>query len=151
MTDSNNTVRLHRILKGPAERVYRAFLEPDVVAKWLPPHGFICKVHQMDARAGGTFRMSFTNFSTGKSEFFHGKFHELVPYERIEYTDQFENPDMPGEIHVSITLRKVSCGTELNITQVFPSLFPVEMCYLGWQESLVQLANIVDPEIPDDF
>jgi uncharacterized protein YndB with AHSA1/START domain len=151
MSNSKNSVRLHRVLKAPAERVYRAFLEPEAMAKWLPPHGFTCKVHQMDARVGGTYRMSFTNFSTGKSQFFGGKYVELIPNERIRYTDRFEDPNLPGEIQVTVTLREVLCGTELQVVQEgLPDVIPVEMCYLGWQESLIQLAQVVEPEIPDN-
>lgn len=151
MADSNHAVRLHRVLEAPAECVYRAFLDADALAKWLPPYGFTCKVHQMDASVGGTFRMSFTNFSTGNGHAFGGKYVELVPHERIVYTDSFEDPNLPGEMTVTVTLRKVICGTELHVVQKgIPAVIPVEMCYLGWQESLVQLAQIVDPEIPDN-
>ena len=151
MTDTKHSVRLHRVLKAPAERIYRAFLEPDAMAKWLPPYGFTGKVHQMNARVGGTYRMSFTNFSTGNSHFFGGKYIELVPHERLKYIDRFEDPNMPGEMQVTVTLRKVFCGTELQIVQEgIPSVIPVEMCYLGWQESLAQLAQVVEPEIPDN-
>jgi len=150
-SNSTNTVRLHRVLAAPAERVYRAFLEPDAKAKWLPPHGFTGKVHEMDARVGGGYRMSFMNFTTGKSHSFGGKFVELTPHERIRYTDQFDDPNLPGEMQVTITLRKVSCGTELQIVQEgLPAVIPVEMCYLGWQESLAMLARLVEPEIPDE-
>lgn len=151
MSDSSNSVRLHRVLKGPAERVYRAFLEADALAKWLPPYGFTCKVHEMDARVGGSFRMSFTNFSTGHGHRFGGTYLELVPHERIVYTDRFDDPNLPGEMKVTVTLRTVLCGTELTVVQEgIPEVIPVEMCYLGWQESLVQLAQIVDPDIPDN-
>jgi uncharacterized protein YndB with AHSA1/START domain len=150
MPDSTNTVRLHRVLRAPAERVYRAFLEPDAKAKWLPPYGFTGKVHHMDARVGGGYRMSFTNFSSGSSHFFGGTYVELTPHERIRYTDKFEDPNLPGEMHIAITLRKVLCGTELNIVQEgIPAAIPVEMCYLGWQESLRQLAELVEAQIPD--
>jgi len=150
-SNSTNTVRLHRVLRAPAERVYRAFLEPDAMVKWLPPHGFTGKVHEMDARVGGGHRMSFTNFTTGKSHSFGGKYIELTQHERIRYTDQFDDPNLPGEMHVTITLRKVSCGTELQIVQEgLPAVIPVEMCYLGWQESLAMLAQLVEPEIPDE-
>ena len=150
MSNSSNTVRLHRVLRAPADRVYRAFLDPDAMAKWLPPHGFTGKVHSMDARVGGGYRMSFTNFGAGKSHAFGGKYTELVPHERIRYTDQFEDPNLPGEMQVTITLRKVACGTELSIVQEgLPPAIPVEFCYLGWQESLTLLAHLVEPEIPD--
>ncbi|MBX7105227.1 MAG: SRPBCC family protein [Gemmataceae bacterium] len=150
MSDSDRTVRLHRVLRAPAERVYRAFLDPDAMCKWLPPHGFTGKVHEMDARVGGGYRMSFTNFGTGKSHSFGGRYVELTPGERIRYTDQFENPDMPGQMQVTITLRKVLCGTEISITQEgIPAAIPLEFCYLGWQESLALLAHVVEPEIPD--
>jgi uncharacterized protein YndB with AHSA1/START domain len=145
-----NTVRLHRVIRAPAERVYRAFLEPEAMAKWLPPYGFTCKVHEMHARVGGAYRMSFTNFGSGKSHFFGGTYVELTPNERIRYTDQFDDPAMPGEIKVTIDLRKVACGTELEIVQAgLPAAIPVEFCYLGWQESLSQLAHLVEPEIQD--
>ena len=147
---SSNTVRLHRVLRAPAERVYRAFLDPDAMGKWLPPHGFTGKVHQMDARVGGGYRMSFTNFSTGTSHSFGGTYTELTPHERLRYTDRFDDPNLPGEMSVSITLRKVLCGTELQIVQEgIPTVIPAEMCYLGWQESLTALAQLVEPEIPD--
>src|SRR5262245_6432005 len=150
MSSSTNTVRLHRVLRAPAERVYRAFLDPDAMAKWLPPHGFTGKVHQMDARVGGGYRMSFTNFSTGKSHSFGGKYVELTPHSRIVYTDQFEDPNLPGELEVTISLEEVSCGTDLSIVQTgIPAMIPVELCYLGWQESLSLLALLVEPEIPD--
>jgi len=150
MTDTTNTIRLHRVLRAPAERLYKAFLDPDAMAKWLPPHGFTGKVHAMDAREGGGYRMSFTNFSTGKSHSFGGKYIELLPHERIKYTDEFEDPNLPGKMQVTITLRKVSCGTELEIVQEgLPSVIPVEACYVGWQESLSMLAHLVEPEIPD--
>jgi len=150
MTPKPGTVRLHRVLKAPPERVYKAFLDPDAMVKWLPPHGFTGKVHSMDARVGGGYRMSFTNFSTGKSHSFGGKYVELKPGELLRYTDRFEDPNMPGEMQVTITLRKVLCGTDLSILQEgIPAAIPVEFCYLGWQESLALLANLVDPEIPD--
>ena len=150
MSDSTNTVRLHRVLRAPAARVYRAFLDPDALAKWLPPHGFTGHVHHMDARVGGSYRMSFTNFSTGASHAFGGEYLELTPNERIRHTDRFETPDLPGEMRTTITLKQVSCGTELTIVQEgLPEVIPVEMCYLGWQESLDQLAKLVEPEIPD--
>jgi uncharacterized protein YndB with AHSA1/START domain len=150
MTNATGTVRLHRVLRAPAERIYRAFLDPQAMAKWLPPHGFTGTVHEMDARVGGRYRMSFTNFSTGKSHTFGGQYVELTPNERIRYTDRFEDPNMPGEISVSITLRPVLCGTEIEIVQAgLPAAIPVEFCYLGWQESLTLLAQVVEPEIPD--
>ena len=145
-----NTVRLHSVLRAPAERVYRAFLDPEAMVKWLPPHGFTGKVHTMDARVGGGYRMSFTNFGTGKSHSFGGQYVELTPHERIRYNDRFEDPKMPGEMQVAISLRKVVCGTELTIVQEgIPTAIPVELCYLGWQDSLSQLAQLVEPEIPD--
>jgi uncharacterized protein YndB with AHSA1/START domain len=147
---STNTVRLHRVLRATPERVYRAFLDPDALAKWLPPNGFTCKVHEMNAVVGGSHRMSFTNFSTGNSNAFGGTYKELVPNERIRYTDSFEDPNLPGEMQATITLAQVSCGTELNIVQEgLPDVIPLEGCYLGWQESLAQLASLVEPEIPD--
>ena len=150
MSSTTNNVRLHRMLRAPSERVYRAFLDPDAMAKWLPPHGFTGKVHGIDARVGGGYRMSFTNFSTGASHAFGGRYIELTPHERIRYTDRFEDPDMPGEMQVTIALRKVGCGTELEIVQDgLPSVIPVEDCYLGWQESLSQLAHLVEADIPD--
>lgn len=150
MSNSTNTVRLHRELRAAPERVYRAFLEPEAMAKWLPPHGFTGKVHEMDARVGGGYRMSFTNFGSGKSHSFGGKYVELTPHERIRYTDSFDDPHLPGEMQVTVTLRKVACGTELDILQEgLPAVIPVEFCYLGWQESLALLAHLVEPEIPD--
>jgi uncharacterized protein YndB with AHSA1/START domain len=150
MSNSGNTVRLHRVLKAPAERVYKAFLDPEAMVKWLPPHGFVGKVHEMDARVGGGYRMSFTNFGTGKSHSFGGTYVELTPGERLRYTDKFDDPNLPGEMQVTISLRKVLCGTELSIVQEgIPAAIPVEFCYLGWQESLALLANVVEPEIPD--
>jgi uncharacterized protein YndB with AHSA1/START domain len=143
------TVRLHRVLRAPAERVYRAFLDADAMAKWIAPYGFTCKVHHMDAKVGGTFRMSFTNFSSGSSHSFGGEYLELVPHERLRYTDKFDDPNLAGEIQVTVALTKVSCGTEINIVQEgLPEAIPLEMCYLGWQESLSQLAALVEPEIP---
>ena len=142
------TVRLHRVLRAPAERVYRAFVTAEALAKWLPPNGFTATVHQMDARAGGTFRMSFTNFTTGQSHSFGGEYLELAPHERIRYTDRFDDPNLPGVMHVTVTLRPVSCGTELDVVQEgIPEVIPVEMCCLGWQESLEALARLVEPEI----
>jgi uncharacterized protein YndB with AHSA1/START domain len=146
----SNVVRLHRVLRAPPERVYRAFLDPDAMVKWLPPHGYTGKVHHMDARVGGSHRMSFTNFSTGGSHAFGGRYVELTPHERIRYTDQFDDPAMPGEMQVTISLAAVACGTELTITQEgIPAAIPLEFCYLGWQESLSLLAHLVEPEIPD--
>lgn len=146
----SNSIRLHRVFRAPPERVYRAFLDPEAMAKWLPPHGFTGKVHQMDARVGGGYRMSFTNFGTGKSHAFGGTYVELTPNERIRYTDKFEDPHLPGEMQVTISLAKVLCGTEVTITQEgLPAAIPVEFCYLGWQESLSLLAHLVEPEIPD--
>ncbi|MBC7835059.1 MAG: SRPBCC family protein [Phycisphaerales bacterium] len=150
MANTTNTIRLHRVLKAPAERVYRAFLDPGAMAKWLPPHGFTGAVEKIDARVGGGYRMSFTNFTTGKSHGFGGTYVELTPHERIRYTDRFDDPNLPGEMHVTVTLRKVLGGTELTVVQEgVPSVIPPEMCYLGWQESLAQLAQVVEPEIPD--
>jgi uncharacterized protein YndB with AHSA1/START domain len=150
MSNSGNTVRLHRVLKAAPERVYKAFLDPDAMVKWLPPHGFVGKVHEMDARVGGGYRMSFTNFGTGSSHSFGGKYVELTPGERIRYTDKFDDPNLSGEMAVTISLKKVLCGTELSIVQEgIPAAIPVEFCYLGWQESLSLLANVVEPEIPD--
>ena len=150
MSDTPNSVRLHRVLRAPAERVYRAFLDPDAMVKWLPPHGFTGKVHSMDARVGGGYRMSFTNFSTGQSHSFGGSYVELTPHERIRYTDKFDDPALPGEMQVAIALRKVDCGTELAIVQAgLPPVIPVESCYLGWQESLSLLAQLVEAEIPE--
>jgi uncharacterized protein YndB with AHSA1/START domain len=150
VSNLTNTVHLHRVLRASPERVYRAFLDPDAMAKWVPPDGFTGKVHHLDARVGGSYRMSFTNFSTGKSHSFGGKYVELTPHTRIRYTDQFEDPNLPGEIQVTIALHKVSCGTELTITQEgLPSAIPVEFCHLGWQESLSLLARLVETEVPD--
>lgn len=144
-----NTVRLHRVLRTPPERVYRAFLDADAMAKWLPPSGFTCKVHHLEARVGGRFRMSFTNFGTGHGHSFGGTYLELVPDERIVHTDKFEDANLPGEMKTTISLKKVSCGTELGIVQEgIPGAIPTEQCYLGWQESLEQLAKLVEPEIP---
>jgi len=144
------TVRLHRVLKSTPEKIYRAFLEPAALAKWLPPHGFVATVHAMDAVVGGTFKMSFTNFGTGKGESFGGTYLELVPGERIRYNDRFDDPNLPGTMDVRVELRKVLCGTDISIVQEgIPEAIPVEFCYLGWQESLEQLAALVEPEIPD--
>jgi uncharacterized protein YndB with AHSA1/START domain len=144
-----STIRLHRVLRATPERVYRGFLDADAMVKWLPPNGFTAKVHHMDAKVGGTFRMSFTNFSTGQSHAFGGEYLELTPHERIRYTDKFEDPNLPGEMQVTVTLRKVSVGTELHVVQDgVPELIPAEACYLGWQESLTLLAKLVEAEIP---
>ena len=146
---ATGTVRFHRVLRTTPEKVYRAFLEPAAIAKWLPPHGFTCTVHHMDVKVGGTFRMSFENFTTGHGHSFGGEYRKLVPHELIQYTDRFDDPNLPGEMTVTITLKPVSCGTEITIEQSgIPELIPVEMCYLGWQECLVQLANLVEPDIP---
>lgn len=143
-------IRLHRVLRAKPERIYRAFLNADAMAKWLPPYGFTCKVHHMDARVGGTYRMSFTNFTSGNGHSFGGKYLELVPSRIICYSDKFDDPNLPGEMKTTVTLTQVSCGTEINIVQEgLPEVIPLEMCYLGWQESLAQLANLVEPEIPD--
>ncbi len=145
-----NTVRFHRVLRATPERIYRAFLDADATAKWLPPYGFTCKVHHMDATVGGTFKMSFTNFSSGNGHSFGGEYRELVANERIRYSDKFDDPNLPGEMETTVSLKPVSCGTELNIVQSgLPDAIPVEMCYLGWQESLAQLAKLVEPVIPD--
>jgi uncharacterized protein YndB with AHSA1/START domain len=149
-TENKNTVRLHRVLRATPERIYRAFLDPDAVAKWLPPNGFTGKVHQLDAKVGGVYKMSFTNFTTGTSHSFGGTYLELTPNERLRYTDVFDDPKLPGEMQTTITLKQVFCGTELNIAQEgIPAAIPVEACYLGWQESLALLAKLVEAEIPD--
>ncbi len=146
-----STIRLHRVFKAPPERVYRAFLDPAAMCKWLPPYGFTCTVHHVDARVGGTHKASFTNFTTGKSHSFGGTYVELKPNELIRYTDKFDDPNLPGEMRVTVELKKVLCGTDLIIEQAgVPDVIPVEMCYLGWQESLVQLARLVDPDIRDE-
>ena len=143
------TVQLHRVLRAPPERVYRAFLDADAMAKWIPPYGFTCTVHHMEAKVGGTFRMSFTNFTSGHAHSFGGEYLELVHHERIRYTDKFDDPNLLGQILVTVTFKKVSCGTEIGIVQEgLPEVIPVETCYLGWQESLAQLATLVEPEIP---
>jgi uncharacterized protein YndB with AHSA1/START domain len=143
-----NTVRLHRVLATTPEKVYRAFIEADAMAKWLPPNGFVCTVHQLDAKVGGTHKMSFRNFTTGRSHSFGGEYIELVPNERLRYTDKFDDPNMPGQIQVTVTLKEVSVGTDLNIVQEgVPDVIPLEACYLGWQESLSHLAKLVEPEI----
>ena len=145
-----NTIRLHRVLRAAPERVYRAFLDADAMAKWLPPNGFTGKVHHLDAKVGGTHKMSFTNFTTGKSHSFGGRYLEMRPNELIRYTDKFDDPNLPGEMQVTVALKKVSCGTELTVVQEgVPDVIPADACYLGWQESLAQLASLVDPEIPD--
>lgn len=150
MTTNTHTIRLHRVLRATPERVYRAFLDPDAMVKWNPPNGFTAKVHHLDAKVGGTFKMSFTNFSTGKSHSFGGKYLELAPNERLRYTDKFDDPNLPGEMQMTVTLKKVSTGTELNIVQEgVPAVIPAEACYQGWQESLTLLAQLVEPEIPD--
>jgi uncharacterized protein YndB with AHSA1/START domain len=144
------TVRLHRVFRAPPERVYKAFLDADAMAKWLPPNGFTCKVHHLDAKVGGTFKMSFTNFSSGQGHSFGGEYLELKPHERLRYTDKFDDPNLRGTITVTVVLKKVSVGTEVNIEQAgLPDVIPVEACYLGWQESLVNLGKLVEPEIPD--
>ena len=143
------TIRIHRVLRAKPERVYKAFLDADAMAKWLPPYGFTCKVQHLDAKVGGTYKMSFTNFTTGHGHSFGGEYLELVPFETIRYTDRFDDPNLPGEMRTTVTLKQVSLGTELNVVQEgLPEVIPLEMCYLGWQESLAQLANLVDPEIP---
>lgn len=148
---ASNTVKLHRVMKCPPERLYRAFLDPAAMAKWLPPHGFTCTVHKLEAKVGGTYRMSFTNFGTTQSHSFGGTYQELVPGQRLRYTDKFEDPSMPGEMITTVELKKVLCGTDLQIEQSnLPAAIPVEFCYLGWQESLNQLAKIVEAEIPDN-
>ncbi|MBX3437306.1 MAG: SRPBCC family protein [Planctomycetaceae bacterium] len=150
MSTPANTVTLHRVLRAAPERVYRAFIDPDAMVKWLPPYGFTGKVHEMDARVGGGYRMSFTNFGTGSSHSFGGTYVELTPHERIRYTDRFDDPNLPGDMQVTISLKPVACGTELNVVQEgIPAVIPVEFCYLGWQESLQMLAHLVEPEIPD--
>ena len=147
---SAHTIRLHRVLRSTPEKVYRAFLEAEALAKWIPPYGFTAKVHHLDAKVGGTFRMSFTNFTTGSSHSFGGEYLELVPHERLRYTDKFDDPNLSGVITVTVTLKKVSCGTEVSVEQAgVPAVIPAEACYLGWQESLAQLAHLVEPEIPN--
>lgn len=147
---TTHTIRLHRVLRATPERVYRAFLDADAMAKWLPPHGFTGKVHHLDASVGGTFRMSFTNFSSGNSHTFGGEYLELIPHERLRYTDRFDDPNLPGVIEVTVDLKAVTCGTEVNIVQAgVPGVIPAEACYLGWQESLTLLAQLVEAEIPD--
>ena len=147
---STNTVRLHRVLKSTPEKVYKAFLDAEAMCKWLPPYGFTAKMHHLDAKVGGTFRMSFTNFGTGHSHSFGGSYLELVPNEKLRYNDKFDDPNLPGEMQVTVLLRPVLCGTEINIEQSgIPAVIPPEMCYLGWQESLAQLAHVVEPDIPN--
>jgi uncharacterized protein YndB with AHSA1/START domain len=147
----SGTVKFHRVLTAPPSRIYRAFLDPDAMAKWLPPHGFTGKVHEMDARVGGRYKMSFTNFSTGNSHSFGGEYLELVENEKLVYSDRFDDPNLPGEMRTTIVLKPVSCGTELSIEQSgIPDMIPTEMCYLGWQESLQLLAQLVQAEIPDN-
>lgn len=150
MASPTHTIRLHRVLRAPPERLYKAFLDPDAMCKWLPPHGFTGRMHHFDARVGGGYRMSFTNFGTGSSHSFSVTYLELTPNERIRHTDKFDDPNLPGEMTVTVTLRKVLCGTDLSVVQEgVPSVIPAEMCYLGWQESLNLLALLVEPEIPD--
>jgi uncharacterized protein YndB with AHSA1/START domain len=150
MNMSTRTIRLHRVLRASPDRIYRAFLDAAALAKWLPPYGFTCTVHNFDAKVGGSFKMSFTNFTTGHSHSFGGEYRELVPSAKISYTDKFDDPNLPGEMLTTVTLKKVSCGTELNIEQEgIPEVIPLEMCYLGWQDSLAQLATLTEPEIPD--
>ena len=152
MSTQTHTIKLHRVIRATPERVYRAFVDADAMAKWLPPNGFTGKVHSMDARVGGGYKMSFTNFNTGKSHSFGGKFLELTPHERIKYTDAFDDPNLPGTMVTTVSLRKVFCGTEINIEQAgIPSMIPAEACYMGWQESLIMLAMLVEPEIPDQM
>jgi len=147
---SGNTIRLHRVLRATPEKVYRAFLDGDAMTKWLPPNGFTGKVHHIEAKVGGSYKMSFTNFSTGKSHSFGGEYLELVPHERIRHTDRFDDPNLPGEMQTTINLKKVSCGTELNVVQEgVPEVIPAEGCYVGWQESLILLGKLVEAEIPD--
>ncbi|MEQ1814498.1 MAG: SRPBCC family protein [Candidatus Nitrotoga sp.] len=145
-----STIKLHRVIKSTPQKVYRAFLEADALAKWIPPYGFTCKVHHLDAKVSGSFRMSFTNFGTGNGHAFGGEYRELKTNELIRYTDKFDDPNLPGEMQVTVTLKAVMCGTEINVVQEgVPDVIPAEMCYLGWQESLVQLAMLVEPDIPN--
>ncbi len=147
---SSHTIRLHRVLRTTPEKIYRAFLDADAMCKWLPPHGFTGKFHHQDPKVGGTFKMSFTNFTTGSSHSFGGSYLELVPHERLRYTDKFDDPNLPGEMQVTVTLKAVSCGTDVNIVQEgVPAVIPAEACYIGWQESLDQLMRLVEPEIPN--
>ena len=150
-TNNTNTIRLHRVLTARPERVYRAFIDANAMAKWLPPNGFTGQVHHLDPKVGGTYKMSFTNFTTGQSHSFGGEFLELTPHERIRYTDKFDDPNLPGEMHTTIELKQVSVGTELNIEQTgVPAVIPAEACYVGWQQSLTLLAQLVEAEIPDE-
>ncbi len=145
-----STIKLHRVFKAPPKKIYKAFLDGDAQAKWLPPNGFTCKVHHLDAKVGGTYKMSFTNFSSGKSHSFGGKYLELVSNEHIRYSDQFDDPNLPGEMITTVTIKQVSCGSDVTIVQEgVPDVIPPEMCYLGWQDSLAQLTKLVEPEIPD--
>jgi uncharacterized protein YndB with AHSA1/START domain len=147
---ATSTIRLHRVLRATPDRVYRAFLDAEALAKWLPPNGFTCKVHELDAKVGGSYRMSFTNFTTKKSHTFGGKYLELVPGERLRYSDRFDDPNLPGEMITTIAIKPVSCGVDLNVVQEgVPEMIPAEMCYLGWQDSLMLLAKLVETEIPD--
>ena len=149
---ATSTIRLHRVIRAAPERVYKAFLDPDAMVKWLPPNGFTGKVQQMDAKVGGTYKMSFINFSTGKSHSFGGKYVELTPHERIRYTDAFDDPNLPGQMMTAVTLRKVFCGTDLTVVQEgVPDVIPPEACYMGWQESLILLSKLVEAEIPDQI
>jgi uncharacterized protein YndB with AHSA1/START domain len=151
MSNATNTIRLHRVLRAPTERVYKAFIDPDAMAKWMPPHGFTGKVHEMDARVGGGYRMSFTNFGSGRSHSFGGRYLELKLGERIRYVDRFDDPNLAGEMHVTIALQKVASGTALEIVQEgVPAVIPVDGCYVGWQQSLSLLADLVEAEIPDE-
>jgi len=150
MATNTHTIKLHRVLRSTPERVYKAFIDADAMVKWLPPNGFTAKVHHMDAKVGGGFKMSFTNFTTGKGHSFGGEYLELVPHERIRYTDKFDDPSLPGTMQVTVTLKKVFCGTEVNIVQEgVPAVIPAEACYMGWQESLILLGKLVEAEIPD--
>jgi uncharacterized protein YndB with AHSA1/START domain len=145
-----NTVKLHRVFSAPVEKVYKAFTHPEAMASWIPPYGFLCKVHHMDLKVGGTYKMSFMNFTTGSEQTFGGEYVEIIPNEKLVYTDQFEDPNLPGQMITTIELKKVLCGTELFATQEgIPEMIPVEMCYLGWQESLDKLKKLVEPNIPD--
>lgn len=147
---STHTIRLHRVVRSTPEKVYKAFTDADAMCKWLPPHGFTGKMHHLEAKVGGTFKMSFTNFGTGQGHSFGGRYLEMVPPETLRYTDAFDDPNLPGEMTVTVKLRKVVCGTEVNVVQEgVPAVIPAEMCYLGWQESFVQLAQLVEPEIPN--
>jgi uncharacterized protein YndB with AHSA1/START domain len=150
MSQDDRTVRLHRVFRCPPERAYRAFIDPDAMVKWLPPHGFTGKVHESDVRVGGGYKMSFTNFGTGSSHSFGARFVELTPHSRLRYTDRFDDPNLPGEMQVTVDFRAVACGTEVTISQAgIPAMIPLEFCYAGWQESLALLAHVIEPEIPD--